>query len=316
MSNPGTLPVESAGRRVLFVVLVLFCLTPYASPPLALALGLALALTVGHPFKAHNGRAVKYLLQASVVGLGFGMNFRAVLAAGGTGAGYTAITIAATLAVGLLAGRLLGVGRKTSALISAGTAVCGGSAIAALAPILDADEHEISVALGTVFILNAAALFLFPPLGHAVGLSQAQFGLWSAIAIHDTSSVVGAAARYGGEALELATTVKLARALWIVPLALAAALLAGKKNARISVPYFIFAFLLASALATALPALSGLFSALSYAAKKGLTITLFLIGAGLSREAVRQVGLRPVLQGVALWFVVAAGSLLAIKNLL
>ncbi|MDT8287849.1 MAG: putative sulfate exporter family transporter, partial [Elusimicrobiales bacterium] len=251
MTNPVPHPIESAWRRALFVGLVLFCLTPYASPPLALALGLALALTVGHPFRAHNGRAVKYLLQASVVGLGFGMNFRAVLAAGSAGAGYTAITIAATLAAGLLAGRLLGVGRKTSALISAGTAVCGGSAIAALAPILDADEHEISVALGTVFILNAAALFLFPPLGHAAGLSQTQFGLWSAIAIHDTSSVVGAAARYGGEALELATTVKLARALWIVPLALAAALLAGKKNAKIAMPYFIFAFLLASALATA-----------------------------------------------------------------
>lgn len=316
MGNSVPLSVESAGGRALFAVLVLFCLTPYASPPLALALGLALALTVGNTFKAHNGRAVKYLLQASVVGLGFGMNFRAVLAAGGAGAGYTAVTIAATLAAGLLAGRLLGVGRKTSALISAGTAVCGGSAIAALAPILDADEHEISVALGTVFILNAAALFLFPPLGRAAGLSQAQFGLWAAIAIHDTSSVAGAAARYGGEALELATTVKLARALWIVPLALAAALLAEKKNAKISVPYFIFAFLLASALASALPALGGLFSALSYAAKKGLTLTLFLIGAGLSREAVRQVGLRPVLQGVALWFVVAGGSLLAIKSLL
>lgn len=316
MNNIATPNTRSAGRQALFAGLFLFCLTPYASPPLALALGLALALSVGHPFREHNGRAVKYLLQASVVGLGFGMNFRAVLAAGTAGAGYTAITIAATLAAGLLAGRLLGVGRKTSALISAGTAVCGGSAIAALAPILDADEHEISVALGTVFILNAAALFLFPPLGHAAGLTQTQFGLWAAIAIHDTSSVVGAAARYGGEALEFATTVKLARALWIVPLALAAALLVGKKNARISVPYFIFAFLLASALATALPAPGGLFSGLSYAARKGLTLTLFLIGAGLSREAVRQVGLRPVLQGVALWFVVAAGSLLAVKNLL
>ncbi|PKM96681.1 MAG: putative sulfate exporter family transporter [Elusimicrobia bacterium HGW-Elusimicrobia-3] len=315
MNNLVSPHAVSYGRRALFAGLFVFCLTPYASPPLALALGLALALTAGHPFGRYNGRAVKYLLQASVVGLGFGMNFRAVLAAGSAGAGYTAFTIAATLAAGLLAGRLLGVGRKTSALISAGTAVCGGSAIAALAPVLDADEHEISVALGTVFILNAAALFLFPPLGHAAGLTQGQFGLWAAIAIHDTSSVVGAAARYGGEALELATTVKLARALWIVPLALGAALLAGKKNAKISVPYFIFAFLLASALATALPARGGLFSALSSAARQGLTLTLFLIGAGLSREAVRQVGLRPVLQGAALWFVVGAGSLLAIKNL-
>ncbi|HNW43381.1 MAG TPA: putative sulfate exporter family transporter [Elusimicrobiales bacterium] len=302
-------------RRALFVSLCAFCFTSFASPPVALALGLVLALTVGHPYKTHNSKAVKYLLQASVIGLGFGMNFGEVVKAGRTGVGFTVVSIAVTLAAGLLAGRLLAVRRNTSWLISIGTAVCGGSAIAALAPVLGADDEEISVALGTVFILNAAALFVFPPIGHALALSERQFGFWSAIAIHDTSSVVGAAARYGAEALKIATTVKLTRALWILPLSLAAALVVNNRKAGVTVPYFIFAFVLASAAVTALPAFGGLYSLLSFLARKGLTLTLFLIGAGLSADTIKKVGFRPVLQGVLLWAFVSAGSLLLLKNL-
>ena len=299
----------------LFAALALFCLTPYATPPLALALGLALALSLGHPYRAHNGKAVKYLLQWSVVGLGFGMNFSEVLSAGRTGVGFTVVSIAATMGAGLLAGKLLSVRRNTSYMIASGTAICGGSAIAAIAPILDAHEEEISVALGTIFILNALALFIFPPIGHALSLTQRQFGFWSAIAIHDTSSVVGAAARYGAESLKIATTVKLTRALWIVPLSLAAALSMRNRKARIAVPYFIFAFVLASAAVTALPAFGPVYSVLASLARKGLTLTLFLIGAGLSRDTIKKVGLRPVLQGVALWAFISVGSLLLLKNI-
>lgn len=300
--------------KSIFFALSVFCFTPYATPPLALGLGLILALTLGHPYRTHNSKAVKYLLQASVVGLGFGMNFAEVLKAGRTGVGVTVVSITATLAAGVLLGRLLSVRRNTSYLIASGTAICGGSAIAAVAPILNADDQEISVALGTVFILNAAALFIFPPIGHALSLTQAQFGLWSAIAIHDTSSVVGAAARYGAEALKIATTVKLTRALWIIPLTVAAALAVKNKAARVTVPYFIFAFVLASMLVTALPAFSGAYSLVYGFAKKSLTFTLFLIGAGLSAKTLEQVGFRPIAQGVVLWLLVSAGSLLAIKN--
>jgi len=301
--------------RALFALLAVFCFTPYASPPLALALGLAMALTIGHPYRTHNSKAVKYLLQASVVGLGFGMNFGEVVAAGRTGVGFTVVSIAATMTAGLLAGRLLSVRRNTSYMIASGTAICGGSAIAAIAPILQADDQEISVALGTIFILNAVALFVFPPIGHALSLSERQFGFWSAIAIHDTSSVVGAAARYGAESLKIATTVKLTRALWIVPLSVMAALVFRNKKAKIAVPYFIFAFVLASAAVTVLPAFGGVYSLVSSLARKSLTLTLFLIGAGLSRDTISKVGFRPVLQGVALWLFISVGSLLLLKNL-
>ena len=300
--------------KILFFALSVFCFTPYASPPLALALGLVMALTLGHPYKTHNSKAVKYLLQASVVGLGFGMNFAEVIKAGRTGVGVTVVSITATLAAGVLLGKLLSVKRNTSYLISSGTAICGGSAIAAIAPILNADDQEISVALGTIFILNAVALFIFPPIGHALALTQTQFGFWSAIAIHDTSSVVGAAARYGAEALKIATTVKLTRALWIIPLSVAAALAVKNKTAKVTVPYFIFAFVLASVLVTALPSFSAGYSFIAAFAKKGLTFTLFLIGAGLSGKTIEQVGFRPILQGVALWLLISAGSLLAIKG--
>ncbi len=309
-----TTPTNKTTQAVFFSAALLFCLSPFASPPLALALGLGLALTVGHPWKSHNGRIIKYLLQLSVVGLGFGMNFGEVVKAGRTGVVFTAISIFGTLTAGWLIGKWLKIERNTSGLISCGTAICGGSAIAAIAPIINAGEKEISVALGTVFILNSIALFLFPPIGLHLGLTQAQFGLWSAIAIHDTSSVVGAAARYGPEALKIATTVKLTRALWIIPLSFGAAFAFKNRSAKVSLPYFIFAFAGASLLVSAFPGFGAVYSGITHAAKTGLTVTLFLIGAGLSRDNIKTVGFKPVMQGVILWTLISSVSLFAVTR--
>jgi uncharacterized integral membrane protein (TIGR00698 family) len=299
-------------RVAAFFAILLFCLTPWASPPIALAAGLVLALTIGHPFPKKTSKVQKFLLQASVVGLGFGMNLQAVIAAGRTGVVFTIATIFGTLLLGFLVARLMKIEPRTAHLISSGTAICGGSAIAAVAPVVDARDEETSVALGTVFILNAVALFVFPWLGHHFGLTQQQFGIWSAIAIHDTSSVVGAASKYGAEALQIATTVKLARALWIIPLTIGTAFVFHKKGAKIAIPWFIFLFVLASVIRTYVPADPAIWNAFVYAAKKGLTITLFLIGAGLSRKSIAAVGARPLLLGVILWLAISCVSLYAV----
>jgi uncharacterized integral membrane protein (TIGR00698 family) len=306
----------SAVRIVLFTVLFLFCLTPWASPPIALALGLALALTIGHPFPQRNAKMTKILLQASVVGLGFGMNLQKVVEAGRTGLVFTIATIAGTLVLGYLAGRAMKVDGKTAHLISSGTAICGGSAIAAVGPVVEASDEQMSVSLATVFILNSVALFLFPPIGHALGLTQQQFGVWAAIAIHDTSSVVGAAAKYGAEALQIATTVKLTRALWIVPLTLATAFFFKRqKAAKLTIPWFILGFVVASIVRTYLPTLAP-WDVLVHLAKIGLTVTLFLIGAGLSRRSLANVGVRPLVLGVFLWVVISCVSLYAVLGFL
>ena len=302
-------------QKVVFFIFLFACLTPYVSPPIALALGLFLALKVGNPFSRATGRATRYLLQFSVVLLGFGMNLTNVIKAGKDGIYFTVATIFGTLNFGFLLGKFLKINPKTSALISSGTAICGGSAIAAVAPAIDADGEEISVSLATVFILNSVALIVFPAIGHALGLSQNQFGIWAAIAIHDTSSVVGASARYGAEALQIATTVKLARALWIAPVALIFAYIYGKrrggKKAKIAIPGFIFLFLLATVARTYAPNWfpPSVFDSLVNLAKAGLTVTLFLIGSSLSRETLRKVGLKPFLQGVLLWIVISLVSL-------
>jgi uncharacterized integral membrane protein (TIGR00698 family) len=295
-------------RTALFFAALLFCVTPWASPPIALALGLALALTIGNPFAGRTSKATKLLLQASVVGLGFGMNLQKVVEAGRTGILFTIATIAGTLALGYAAGRVMRVERTTSHLISSGTAICGGSAIAAVGPVVGATDEEMSVSLGTVFILNSIALFIFPHL------TQQQFGVWSAIAIHDTSSVVGAAARYGAEALQIATTIKLTRALWIVPLTLATALVFKRKAARIAIPWFILWFVVASVVRTYVPAPAALWDTLVHIARIGLTVTLFLIGAGLSRKSIAAVGARPLLLGVFLWIVISAVGLWAVMR--
>jgi uncharacterized integral membrane protein (TIGR00698 family) len=301
-------------RQVVFGILLVFCLSPWASPPLALALGLALAQTVGNPFVARTKVLTSKLLQFSVIGLGFGMNAHAAVLAGQEGLLFTVVSIAGTLLLGYLVGRWLGLGRRVVHLISCGTAICGGSAIAAIGPVLGAKDEEMSVALGTVFVLNALALFAFPPIGHALHLSQHQFGLWCAIAIHDTSSVVGAAAAYGNEALEIATTVKLARALWIIPVALGTALAFKQKGVKITIPYFILGFVLAMLFNTYVPAAKALGPIMVTLAKTGLTATLFFIGAGLSNSVLRVVGLKPYVLGVALWLVIATASLYVIAH--
>jgi len=278
------------------------------SPPLALAAGLLYGMSFEHPYHLDARRLSRLLLQISVVGLGFGMNLGQVLQAGRSGFLYTALSISVALTLGWLLGRMLGVARKVSFLISAGTAICGGSAIAALAPVSQANEEEIAVSLGTVFTLNSVALLIFPAIGSALHLTQNQFGLWAALAIHDTSSVVGAAAKYGAVALAIGTTVKLARALWIVPLSFATAA-TQHSRVRIQWPWFILFFCLAAVANSYLPQLAPVYPELKRLGVIGLTATLYLIGTGLSLKTLRAVGVRPLLQGVLLWVLVAAGSL-------
>lgn len=299
--------------KLLFFVGLIISVSPFASPPLALALGLAFGLSVTHPFAKQSKSYAKTLLQASVIGLGFGMNLLEVLRAGRSGFVYTALGIAATLALGWWMGRKLEVGGNSTLLIVVGTAICGGSAIAAVAPVIRAKDEEVSIALGTVFILNALALLLFPVIGASVELTQAQFGLWAALAIHDTSSVVGASAKFGAGALAVGTTVKLARALWIVPITLAAAY-AKRQQARIQWPWFILFFCAAALLNTYVIAAAPLFAWLVVAAKAGLRVTLFLIGTSLSLATLRKVGARPLVLGVVLWIIVAVASLWLIQQ--
>jgi uncharacterized integral membrane protein (TIGR00698 family) len=305
-------------QKIVFYFLIFICLTPFASPPIALILGLIFALTIANPYPQIAGKPTRLLLQASVVLLGFGMNLTAVYKAGKQGILFTIATIFGTLIVGHLIGKLLKVNEKTSALISSGTAICGGSAIAAVAPAIDADGEQISVSLGTIFILNSVALVIFPTIGHWLNLSPNQFGIWSAIAIHDTSSVVGASQSYGAEALAIATTVKLARALWIAPVALLFAFFYRSAKAKIAIPWFIFFFLAATIVRTYMPGEfpPSIFDSLVMLAKSGLTITLFFIGASLSRETLVKVGIRPLVLGVSLWILISLVSLWAVTSLL
>ena len=298
--------------RILFVLGLAFCLTPWASPPLALVAGLFFGAIASHPYPGESRQISKYLLQAAVVGLGFGMNLQQVLRAGRSGFLYTAVGIAFALILGTTIGRLVKVHPRAAFLISTGTAICGGSAIAAIGPVVKATEDEMSVSLGTIFLLNSVALLTFPAIGAALQLSQTQFGLWAALAIHDTSSVVGACAKYGLPALAIGTTVKLARALWIVPVTVATAMKEGSKT-RIQWPWFILFFCLAAMANTYLLAGLPVYHFLSNLGKLMLIFTLFLIGATLSPAALRKVGPRPLIQGVLLWIVVAVVSLLAIR---
>jgi len=305
-------------KKALFILLIIFILTPWGSPPLALALGLAMALTIGNPFPDLNGKPTRMLLQTSVILLGFGMNLKAIYEAGKDGILLTIVTIFGTLALGYALGKLLKVRGRISALISTGTAICGGSAIAAAAPGIEAEPEQISISLGTVFVLNAIALFLFPFIGHQLNLSQHQFGIWSAIAIHDTSSVVGAAAAYGTDALATATTVKLARALWIAPVALMLMLLYRRRypnaKAKIAIPWFIGLFLLAVVARSYAPLWvePSFFDALVNLAKAGMTVTLFLIGTSLTLESIATTRWRPLFQGAILWVIVSIVSLGAV----
>ena len=286
----------------------------YVSPPIALFLGLLFALLFGQAYPKFNKKVSKKLLQYSVVGLGFGMNLQASLQSGKEGMAFTIVSVVGTMLIGWLIGRkLLKVERDTSYLISSGTAICGGSAIAAVGPVLKAKDTEMSVALGTVFILNAIALFVFPIIGHALDMTQQQFGMWAAIAIHDTSSVVGAGAAYGEEALQVATTIKLTRALWIIPLALATSFIFKSKGQKISIPWFILFFVMAMIFNTYVLSTTEVGTTIGHYindfARKSLTITLFFIGASLSRDVLKSVGIKPLIQGVLLWIIISLSTL-------
>ena len=308
--------MRNVGRLLLPAGAVLCCF-PFVSTGLGLFLGLVLALAAGNPYLARTRKLTPQLLALSVVGLGAGMDLRVVARVGAQGVVYTVAGIAAALALGAKLTRLLGVGRIVGILISVGTAICGGSAIAAVVPVLRAKDHEATVALATVFLLNAIALFVFPPIGHVLSLDDDQFGLWAALAIHDTSSVVGAAVAWGGKAVEIATTVKLARALWIVPLTIGIAWWHARTSGDATRgtarrPWFIAGFLLAAALATYVPGLQEPGEALSRIARQALVVTLFFLGANLTRVSLAPVGFRPLLLGVLLWALVASSSLGAV----
>ncbi|AMR43151.1 putative sulfate exporter family transporter [Elizabethkingia anophelis] len=301
-------------QKILFFVLLIFCVTPFVEPPLALILGFVVSFFIGHPYIKHNSFAAKYLLQFSVVGLGFGMNLTEAIKVGKEGLIFTVASIFFTLIVGLIIGRYLKINKSTSTLISGGTAICGGSAIAALAPVINAKDEDISVAMACIFILNALALLIFPVIGHQLNMSQDQFGLWSAIAIHDTSSVIGSAQKYGEEALKIATTVKLERALWIIPVSILLSVLNKGSVKKIKIPYFILGFIGAILLAYYFPQIRPFGEIMVFTAKKALNITLFLIASGLSISSIKKVGVKPLVQGVLLWIFISVGSLLVIME--
>ena len=305
------LHVGPNARKAVFIIAMLLCLSPAMSPPMALLLGLVLSVTIGDPFANFNHKATGWLLKASVVGLGFGMNLQEAITSGKEGFIFTVFSIVITLSAGWFFAKRMKVDGISAFLISSGTAICGGSAIAAVSPIVQADRKQMTVALGTIFILNSVALLVFPLLGHLLGMSQHQFGMWAAIAIHDTSSVVGAGAAYGQEALQVATTVKLQRALWIIPLSLGTALVM-RSGGKVKMPWFIGLFILAMIFSSYFPQYTQIYGWLAVAAKRGLTLTLFLIGASLTLATMRAVGVKPMVLGILLWILISVMSLVAI----
>lgn len=324
--QPHQSSIQLHYRQAIFLAAAGFCLTPWASPPIALLLGIVLAVTYENPFHRISRIAARYLLQASVVLLGFGMDLSVVLRAGAHGALFAIGSITATFVLGYVLGQWLKIPVKASVLISSGTAICGGSAIAAVSSVINAAESEISVAMGTIFVLNAIALFVFPPLGHLLHLSQTEFGLWAGVAIHDISSVVGAASHYGRSALLTATAVKLSRALWIIPVSAAASYWFQRQSAKTpqditeprvphkpQIPWFIGLFLIASVIRTFIPTIAAWSPTLTSLSEIGLTFTLFSIGAGLSKRLLKAVGWKPMLQGAILWMVISLGSLTIVR---
>ncbi len=308
-------------NKVIYIAIIALILLPWnllglpvVSAPVALLAGLVFAFTCKNPCPKFNKKTSKYLLQVAVVCLGFGMNLQESLRSGADGMLFTVVSVISVMCLGILLGYSLHINRKTAYLISSGTAICGGSAIAAVGPVLKANENEMAVSLGVIFILNAVALFVFPPLGHMFDMSQAQFGTWAAIAIHDTSSVVGAGEVYGEQALQMATLIKLTRALWIIPLALVTMFVFRDGSGRISIPWFIFIFILAMVANTYLPLPQWFTAAMEWIARRGMVVTLFLIGASLSLSTVRQVGVKPLLLAVALWILIGVSSLLVVLN--
>ncbi|MDE6564786.1 MAG: putative sulfate exporter family transporter [Muribaculaceae bacterium] len=301
---------------ILIIALIVFPFNqfglPVISAPIALLLGLIFAFTFKNPCPKFNKKTSKYLLQVAVVCLGFNMNLQESLKSGSEGMLFTVVSVVGVMALGVMVGYWFNINRKTAYLISSGTAICGGSAIAAVGPVLKADENEMAVSLGVIFILNSIALFIFPPLGHLFEMTQQQFGTWAAIAIHDTSSVVGAGEAYGEQALQIATLIKLTRALWIIPLALVTMFIFRDKTAKISIPWFIFIFVLAMVVNTYVALPEWFVSSMVWIAKRGMVVTLFLIGASLSLASIKSVGVRPLMQAVILWVVISVVSLFVV----
>ncbi|MBL4862035.1 MAG: putative sulfate exporter family transporter [Crocinitomicaceae bacterium] len=298
--------------KVAFVCAIIVCLSTFVSSPIALIGGFLFSYFLGHPFLHLNHKAVSWLLKIAVMGLGFGMSIQGALNAGKEGFALTVFSIFFTLLIGFLIGFLLKISKKTSLLISSGTAICGGSAIAAISPVINASEKDIAVALGVVFLLNSIALLVFPSIGHLFNLTEHQFGLWSAIAIHDTSSVVGAAHAYGDEALKVATTVKLARALWIIPVSILSIFLFKGNGNSIKIPWFIFLFIGVIILNSYFHLPELITSSITGISKSILVLTLFLIGAGLSIDKIKTAGWKPMILGVSLWGLISIISLFII----
>lgn len=307
-------------NKICYILIILLILFPYEilgcnsfiTPAIALFIGLFYALVFNKPYPKFNKKASKYLLQTSVVGLGFGMNVTEALKSGGNGMLFTIASVVGVMIIGVVVGRMMHINRKTSYLISSGTAICGGSAIAAVGPTLKADEDEMAVSLGAIFILNAIALFIFPPIGHFFELNEIQFGTWAAIAIHDTSSVVGAGEAYGQLALQTATLIKLTRALWIIPLAIVTMFIFRDNSKKISIPWFIFLFIIAMLINTYCNLSDELTSSIAWLAKKGLILTLFFIGASLSLATIKHIGIKPLILATILWFIIGVGSFIVV----
>ena len=299
--------------KILFIILAALCFFPIVSPPIALFLGIIFVNIFGQVFNAD--KIIKIVLQVSIVGLGFGINLKQALQAGSEGFLFTVFSITLIVVLGIVLGYIFRIDKIITQLISFGTAICGGSAIAAIAPILKADGKQTSVSLGIIFLLNALALFIFPEIGQYFHLSQNQFGIWSAIAIHDTSSVVGAASKYGHEALQTATTVKLARALWIIPISFMLSFL-NKSGGKVKIPYFIGFFILAILVNSYFPAIKEVTNYVVDFSKSSLKVALFLIGTGLSFQNLKNIGIKPLLLGIILWIVISVISLFAVLEFL
>lgn len=303
---------------IFVIALLLFPLDlvglPEISAPYALAIGLLFAFIFENPCPKFNKKTSKYLLQVAVVCLGFNMNLHESLRSGADGMMFTVVSVIGVMALGVMLGYWLQINRKTAYLISSGTAICGGSAIAAVGPVVKADSNEMGVSLGVIFILNSIALFIFPPLGHLFDMSQSQFGTWAAIAIHDTSSVVGAGEAYGEVALQTATLIKLTRALWIIPLAIATMFIFRDKTGKISIPWFIFIFVLAMVVNTYVALPTWFVDSMVWIARRGMVVTLFLIGASLTIKMIKSVGVKPLLLAVMLWVIISLSSFFVVIN--
>lgn len=308
-------------NKIIYIAIIFVILIPFnllglnfnISPALALLIGLLYAMVFNNPFPKFNKKASKYLLQASVVGLGFGMNIIESLKSGYDGMIFTIVSVFGVMILGVTIGYLLHINRKTSYLIASGTAICGGSAIAAVGPVIKANENEMAISLGVIFILNAIALFIFPTIGHYFNLTETQFGTWAAIAIHDTSSVVGAGEAFGATALQTATLIKLTRALWIIPLALITMMFFRDKSRKISIPWFIFLFIIAMIINTYCYLPQEISKSIIWLAKRGLVITLFMIGASLSISSIKNVGFKPLLLAIALWIIIGISSFFVVN---